>query len=341
MGRVRLMVNKVQRKSFGDLLIDRCGYEIKRVSLKVFTLFTLFTLFGSFAKAEENKKSEDNWTWEQAFIRSNLYVTEVFDGVAEKIDLFLSRKDKSNRRNDTSVKIENSSNSSEGQWVTNYTHLNVNLRLPNLEEYWQLKFTTYDNLEESRGVRRGYLPQVPREKNYGASIGLFKKLGKIRTAFQPRIELQDPLKVSHSLRFDSVANLETYEIHPRLEFFANPDKGTGIFGGVNLNFILSKYYNLIVINEGEYQEKLNLFSSNSGLILQQNISEKSALSYNIFFNSNSRPAYHLESYSFSISWSEVIYKKILDYQIIPHLDFSREASFKGSAGLTFNISINF
>ncbi len=304
-------------------------------------LVVLICINNSFAHAEEEQKTEEKRSWEEVFIKSDLYMSKFFNGVAEKIDLFLSRKDFSEHRNGTNVRIESISSSSEGQNVTNLTHLNVNLRLPNLEEYWQLKFTTYDENEENRGVQKGYLRQTPREQNVGASLGLFKKLGKIRTAFQPRIELQDPLKVSHSLRFDSSADMKTYEINPKLEFFANPDKGTGVFGAVNFNFHISTYYNLNVINEGEYQEKLNLFSSDSGLSLSQTVSADSSLSYNVFFNSNSRPHYHLDSYSFSVGWNHVIYKKILDYQIVPHLDFPLSNNFKGVAGLVFVLGINF
>lgn len=290
--------------------------------------------------AEDEKKVDEPWSWERTFIRSNMYISQMFDHAAEKIDLFLSGSDKSTKRNTTSVRVENIIESSEGVPVSSVLHFNINLRLPNLEEYWQLKFSTYDEAEEQR-QRRGYLRQALPEKNYGASLGLFKKLGNIRTAFQPRIELRDPLKVSHSLRFDSTAKMDHYELRPKLEFFANPDKGTGIFGAFNTNIILSEYHSLAIINEGEYQEKQHLFSSNSGLSLGQSITDHSSFSYNIFFNSNSRPAYHLESYSFSVAWSEVIYKKILDYQIIPHLDFPLTNSFKGSAGITILLGLNF
>lgn len=309
--------------------------------LRILLMIIPLLFFNRIALAEEEKKSEESWTWEQAFIRSNLYMANVFDSAAEKIDLFLSRRDKTEHRNDTSVRIINSSNSSEGQTVTNYSYLNVNLRLPNLEEYWQVKFSSYNEEEANRGVQKGYLRTTPIEQSYGATVGLFRKLGNIRTSFQPRIELQDPLKVSHSLRFDSVADLKTYEVNPKLEFFASPDKGTGIYGGVNVKFVLSKYYDLLVINEGEYQEKSATFSSNSGFSVQQVLNDKQSVAFNLFINSNSRTAYHLESYSFSVSWNEVVYKKILEYQIVPHLDFGLPNSFKGIAGLTFNVSINF
>lgn len=304
-------------------------------------LVALTFISSSITFAEEAKKPEESRTWEEIFIKGDLYMSKFFNGVAEKIDLFLSRKDSSEIRNTTAVRIENISSSVEGKPVTNLVHLNVNLRLPNLEEYWQLKFTTYDENEESRGIQKGYLRQTPRDQNVGASVGLFKKLGKLRTAFQPRIELQDPLRVSHSLKFDSVADMKTYEINPKLEFFATPDKGTGVFGAVNFNYHISTYYSLNIINEGEYQEKLNLFSSDSGLSLSQKVSDNSSLAYNVFFNSNSRPHYHLDSYNFSIGWNHVIYKKILDYQIVPHLDFPLSNSFKGIAGLVLVVGLNF
>ncbi len=332
------MLNRVQSNS-SEIVLDICN--TKRLRLMSLKTLLVVVFICTQAVAEDEKKPEADWSWQQAFIRSNLYASQVFNGLAEKIDLFLSRRDKTEHRNETSVRIVNSTNSSEGQPVTNLTNLNINLRLPNLEEYWQVKFSSYDDSEESRGVQKGYLRQTPREKNYGATIGLFKKLGNVRTSFQPRIELQDPLRVSHSIRFESVADLKTYEVNPKLEFFGTPDKGTGIFGAINLKFQLSNYYTLAVINEGEYQEKLALFSSNSGLSFMQSVGENSSLSYNIFFNSNSRPAYHLEAYSLSVSWSEVIYKKILDYQIVPHLDFPYSNSFKGIAGVTLNIGLNF
>ena len=72
----------------------------------------------------------------------------------------------------------------------------------------------------------------------------FKSFGGINTAFQPRIELQDPLKVAHSLAFSSKANFETYEIKPKIEFFATPDKGTGIFLAGNFSYFLSEFLTL-------------------------------------------------------------------------------------------------
>ncbi len=283
----------------------------------------------------------DEEEWELMLMDSNRAIAEWFDGVVEGVDLFLVGKKITDRPNESSVRIENTSFSSEGKEVVNTTALAINPRFVNLEEYMQLKFTTYDEREGGRGVRNRFLRQTPRERNYGATIGLFRKLGNIRTAFQPRIELQDPLKVSHSLTFESVAELQTYKVNPKLEFYADPTKGVGTFQAININFELSKIYSLTLINEGDYQEKSHLYAVTNGFAIGHLITEQSSFTYSLLFNSNNQPKYHLDGYSFSVAWNEVLYKGMVDYQIIPHLDFLFINRFKGNAGLTFAFSLNF
>lgn len=280
-------------------------------------------------------------TWEQRFIQGNIAVSEWLDGVAEGIDLFLVGKEISDRRNDTSVTVRNSTYSMEGEKVSNRISLSVNPSFPNLEEYWQLKFTSYDEREDARGIRRGYLRQNPREENYGATIGLIRRLGNVRTSFQPRIELQDPLRVSHSLTFESLLDLERIDMNPKVEFFAKPDRGVGVFTALNLNYEISPKYSFTLINEGEYEEKLNKLSVTNGVALGQDLTAFTALSYSLIFTSNNRESYHMNSYSFAISWNHLIYRKILDYQVTPHVDFLDERHFKPQAGLTVNVSLHF
>ncbi|MBC7466476.1 MAG: hypothetical protein H7256_10835 [Bdellovibrio sp.] len=308
--------------------------------------FVLTGLCCSLALADDEldalrKKRAENETVEQKFIDSNIAISNWLDGAAEGLDLFLVGKKLTDAKNETHVRIENSTYSMEGANLTNATSLNVNLRLPNLEEYWQLKFTTYDDTEESRSVKSGYLRQTPRQENYGATVGLFRKLGNIRTSFQPRIGLQDPLKVSHSLRFESILDTKTYKINPKLEFYADADKGTGIYWNLNFNFELSPLWSLTLINEANYEDKTHLYSAGNGFSFGNYINETSTMGYTLIFTSLNQPSYHLDSFSASVSWNQLIYKKILDYQIIPHLDFARAQSFKGAAGLIFNLNLNF
>ena len=318
------MTNTVQPKSVGT---------IKLIIFLSYCLLYPQLVFG-------NEVVETSSTFEEKFIKSNIAVSGFFDRIAESIDNFFVSSSQKNRENKSSVAIENISTSTEGQYVENVVHFIANLRLTNVENYFQLKFTTFDENEE-RGSKKRYGQPITRKQNYGATVGLFKKLGDVRTSFQPRIELQDPLKVSHSLSFDVSANFITYEFLPKLELFANPDKGTGAFLALNYRYFLSDIFSLNWINEGEYEEKKRQFSTIVGLSLVQEITDKSTLAYSIFTNSNNRTAYHLEAYNFSITWNHIVYNKILFYQLIPRLGFASEQSFKGAAGITVVLNLNF
>lgn len=265
----------------------------------------------------------------------------MFDGLADGLDLLLTGKRVSKKLNETSVRIENSTITAEGDKPRNETDLNVNLRLPNFEEYWQLKFTTYDEQKSSRGVKNSYLKQGPREKNPGATLGIFREFKKIRFSFKPRLELSDPLKVSQSLAFETALDKKYFNFNPRLEFFADPNKGTGIFGALNFGFVFTSVYSLTLINEGEYQEQENMFSATNGFAFGQLLTETDSLSYNWFFSSDNRPSYHMTSYNISLAYNKLLYKRILDYQIVPNIDFAKGRNFEPKLGLNFNVNLTF
>ena len=302
--------------------------------------FATFCAFSTFAADGEPEAAKES-TWEESLIKGNIIISDWFDGMAEGVDLFIAGKKVTDRVNDSSVRISNSTYFVEGQKETNETNLEVNVRLPNVEEYWQLKFSDTDETQD-RGVRNTYLRQEPRPKNYGATVGLFKKLGNVRAAFQPRVALKDPLEVAHSLTLESVAEVkDSYKINPKLEFFANPNQGAGIFHALNFNFQLSKIYGLSLINEGQYLDKTHVYSATNGISLGQVLTKNSSFGYSFFTGSNNRENYHLDSYSISVGYSQLIYKRILDYSISPHLDFTTATSFTGLPGLNFNVALNF
>lgn len=296
-------------------------------------------LGASVARAQDKAPTE---TWEQRAIDGNIAVSEWFDGVAEFIDLFIAGRRVTNHRNETSFRIENSSIWKEGIGYTNSTAFNVNLRLPNVEEYWNLKFTSYDEEREKRGAENAQYRQRPREKSYGATIGFFRKLGNVRTLFQPRIELRDPLKVSHSLSFDTTAHITPRaEFNPKVEFFADSDRGTGVFNQLNFGIQLTRIYSLSLINQATYEDKDHKFIVANGFSIGRAVLRNAGVAYSLFFNSNNQMKYHLESYSFAVTWSHLLYKNILDYNVSPHLDFSETTCFTGRVGINFNVNLKF
>jgi hypothetical protein len=281
-------------------------------------------------------------SWEQRAIDGNIIISRFFDGVAEYVDLFLAGKRVTRQRNETSVRIENSSVWKEGIGYTNSTAFNLNLRLPNVEEYWNLKFTSYDEEAEKRSTVNAQYRQRPRVENYGATIGFFQQLGNIRTAFQPRIELQNPLKVAHSLTLEQTHQFwETGQFRPKVEFFAASDRGTGIFNQMNFAVQLDHIYTLSLINQQTYEDKTHNYLVAQGVAIGRQVTRTGAISYSLFFNSDNQTKYHLSSYSFATTWSQLLYRNILDYNLTPHIDFAKEVSFTGRLGLDFNINLKF
>lgn len=319
------MANEFQFKSF--------------VYCFVFSIFGISIFGGAVAHAEDQTPTE---TWEQRAIDGNIRVSRWFDSVAEFVDLFVAGRRVTTRRNETNVRIENSSVYKEGEGYKNSTAFNLNLRLPNVEEYWNLKFTSYDEEADKRASENAQYRQRPREKNYGATVGFFRKLGNVRVAFQPRIELQNPLKVSHSLTFDSTSDITPRaQINPKIELFAGSDRGTGFFDQLNFGIQLNPVYSLSLINQSTYEDKTHIVQVAQGLSVGRQVMKNAGIAYSLFFNSDNQMAYHLASYSVATTWSHLLYNKILDYNISPHVDFALEHNFTGRFGINFNVNLQF
>ncbi len=279
--------------------------------------------------------------FEQRMIQTNIQVSEWFDGVAEGIDLFLVGKQKTRDRNQTRVTLEHTTYSFEDRSLKNNFSLGIFPRFPNLEKYWALKFTSYDEKETRRGARANYVGQTRRRQNYGATAAWYRKIGNVRTSFEPRIELQDPLRISHSLSFDSSAQFENFEIRPKLELYASARRGPGFYQGLNFNYFLSKIYTLSLINQGDYVDNTRTLSVNNGISLAHDVSKKTSMSYTFMTTSINRPNYHLDGYTVSVSFNEMVYKKIFDYTITPYVEFLKANSFTGQVGGILNLRLMF
>lgn len=309
--------------------------------IKILFLITL-TLFSIIGKAELIYDDFDKETdLKEEMIQKNIEISNWFDGMADSIDLFLVGERLTKRKNDTSFKIENITYWDEGEKVKNLSSFNLNLRLPNFEEFWQLKLSSYDVTKEKSSAQRTEVQRVQRKNNYGASVGVFRNLGKIRFTYQPRIGLQDPLNVSHSFMFENITLFKYFELNPKFQLFTNPDDGAGFFFATDLFFRLSKTWGLTFINDAEYLDKIRELTVNHGLSFSHYIADTMSMSYDLVYTFNNRPQYNLEQYVASVTWKQLIYKKILDYRITPHVDFLREEGFRKKVGLIFNIGLTF
>ncbi|WP_347358805.1 hypothetical protein [Bdellovibrio sp.] len=278
---------------------------------------------------------------EESLISGNIAISEWFDGVAEGLDLFLAGRQYTSKKNPTSATISSAFYYNEKNHYSDATSFNLNLRLPNVEEYWMITFTSYDETKE-RGVSQTYLRQTPREQDYGATLGFFQKLGDVRTSFQPHISFAGSFKISNSLTFESVAERgKNYRVNPKLQFYADADKGTGIFQAFNFNFLLTKIFTLTFINEGDYEDRTHLYTVTNGVALGQWFNKTANISYNFFVISENKPSYRMTGFSLSTSWSQTLYKNMLSYQLIPGLGFNADDKYRGIPGMTLILDLQF
>lgn len=301
--------------------------------------FSLFAAYGAEAQ-RAGKKSIGEDTVQGRLVEQNIMLSKKIDSLAQSIDVFLTGSKVSDKINTSSITVGTFGSYAEGKGFESSVDFNVNLRLPNLEKKWALAFSSYDE-EEKRGIRNTALRRDAREKNYGTSFAFFRKLGNISTTFQPRLQLQDPLQMSYILKMESEAVSKRVRFKPKLELFADPRKGTGEFLSFEHNFYLSRRFSITVVNEEEYQDYRNYFLTSHMISLGQRIIRSGGFSYSVAAGLNNHTQYHLDQYTFSVSWGHQWYKNICHYSIGPYIDFNKAANFKGQTGVTLNMDFIF
>lgn len=326
---------------------------IKKTTCLIFLMF-FFTVFSQSSFAQLNlTKTEpeakpplepqlmpeaDGWLM-KTILEYHSDIRDYVDYSAEKLDHWLIKRRLTREENATEFRIETSAYFKEGEAAQTFTGININLRLPNFEKYWQVKFTSYDQQATDRGVRRNYLRQGPQDQNYGTTFEFFREVSSIKFYFQPRIGLQDPLNVSQLISLRSESKNDLFEFYPRIDLFGRPDKGAGVFGSFNTQFKVTDKDVLTLVNEGEYEERMNQFTATQGFTVGRPVTDYASMSYSLIFVSNNRPSYHLDSFSISYAYGVVLYRKFIEAQIIPGASFAKTSNFTGRAFT--NINLNF
>lgn len=267
--------------------------------------------------------------------------SKIIESLAESLDERLAGEKYTQRRNETTLRVENTTLWEEGGAVENQWNWGLSLHLPNLEDHWALKFDSYDAREEERRLDQRVFRRTVREDRPGARVSLLRKLGDVDTAFEPRLELKDPLGMSYLLKLTSAIESAPYVFRPKLELFARADRGTGVFAALDLNRILTDRFTLQFLNEGEYQDHGNLFTSNTGVVLHHMIYSSMFLGYGFAVHSFNRPQYHLEQYGPSVTYDIWFLKSSLLSSLTTYLSFERGHRFKGSPGLLYTLAATF
>lgn len=277
-------------------------------------------------------------------IEKNKEISSWFDQKVEDLDLFLVGKSVSYEKNLSSIKVINSTESYEGANFKNNTTISINPKLPNLEKFLKIRLSTYVERDEYlRGKRdlryeddEGALEEDPTE-----SDDFWHDVFTFNTSFEPRIELTDPLKVSHSLNFGSHAEYQFFRLDPRFELFADYTKGIGLHHALNYAFQLTDRFDLRFMNEAEYQDRLHLYTVENGMTLNQIVDLNHNLGYGFVIASSNQPNYRMTGYRVFTSWNWTLYRRVLDLQLVPQVEFTSARNYRGLAGCVLNLIVSF
>lgn len=295
-------------------------------------------------KAPPPPPKEEEGFFQKTLLKTSDFGAKTIDTMSNKLDMMLAGEKTTNKKTTSKLILRNDFYSLEGRKQIDYKlRADVRLNLPNLEEKWTLNFTSYDDDEDERGIQRNRLKTAPRPENYGASVMLLKKLGDIDFTFRPKLQLVDKrIVTSHLLRFESEADMKTYKILPRLELFAKASTGTGQLFAINFEYMVNDKFVLALINEEEYVDFENTFSTNHELALLQSLSKSKSLKYATLFESSSEPDnFHLTQYTFYLSYKHMLYKDKLHYAVSPRLIFPESTGYSHLLALVLNIDFIF
>jgi hypothetical protein len=275
---------------------------------------------------------------EQRALDASSYLSQKIQAGAEYLDLALAGKKYTDDANTSQASVSQLVSLTEGGVWHNSTDIGLNLRLPNVEKHWQARFSTYDEEQEHRDMNQRIIRTTERPKDPGAALFFFRKLGNVKTTFQPRVELKNPLQVNYVLKFETDAAHKAFRLEPSAELFADSIKGTGQWVGMNFFLRPSARWEFTQQNEEEYHASLNTFSTRHGFTVDYALSDDKGLGWATVASSENHN-FHLSNLNFALSYSQQVIPKLLKYSFSPFLGFAKADSFKGKFGVSLNILI--
>lgn len=296
------------------------------------------------AHVDEPKESEgadSDTTFIDDLVATNRVLSKMIDDAADEIDAYVANQRTVSEPNQSRLVLYNRFLISEGGKREYFPRIGAKLHLPNLQEKLQVRFTTYDEDAEERGINENRQAPTQQEKSYGTSVALFQQLGNVSTEFRPRVEYIDGLLTSYLFRFSSVAERGAFSIEPELQLFARSDSGTGQFLATNLALKLTKVDHLRIYNEEQYTDGDNTMRTNHGFGWERQLTEDMSLRNALIFESNNRETYHLDQYVFSTAFRHRLLRNVLHYSVTPIMVMAKSRSFHPLASLDLRFEVIF
>lgn len=274
-------------------------------------------------------------------LEENKRISQHIDIMAQDLDIILAGKRVVKAPNRSSVVVRNQFSASEGGVYSFQPHLDVNLHLPNLEERLKLRFTSYDEIDESRGVNRNRVRTTPRNRNIGAGVFIRQLLGSFVVEYQPRLEFPGQFQLSQYLKFATTSSNSFVSFNPEIQLYARADRGVGEFMALNTDWPIYNSLVFTFVNEEQYQDRDNLLTTNHGGILGWDYNDLMSQNISLIFESRSRPHFNLDRYTLAFGFFHRLYKNVVHYTVVPYLAFPRALDFRGSPGINFELNVIF
>jgi hypothetical protein len=258
---------------------------------------------------------------------------------ADWLDIYMAGERYTESPNNSRVFIQGEVTDRERQSAFGVFNIGGQLRLPNFEERWRLRF---DNRFESR--ERGQAPRYARTEalarandTFGAGLFLARSFRWLEVDFKPRLLLRDRPGFLNAVEFFSRANVGRFHLEPEVEFFADPDLGTGFAPSFNVSLELSPNFTVRQTNDARYLDRDHRLEGTHTLGLLHSWSEQRGVHYTYHTSFDRRDgSYRMTQYGLGASFYTPIYKKILDLTVTPHVLYLREFQFSNIWGVTLS-----
>src|SRR5690606_11462985 len=125
-----------------------------------------------------------------------------------------------------------------------------------------------------------------------------------------------------------------------LELFGKSDSGAGQFLGLNLTHLINEKNSLTLINDEQYVNYENRFSTNHGLIWGHRFSDTTQTNTSLIFEYESVPKnFHLRQYVLAVGFDHIFYRRVLTLNVTPYIIYLHRPEYDEVHGVNLNLMI--
>lgn len=303
-------------------------------------LFSSAISLTSLNAQQEEVKNEPNMV-----DQTHSYVSKRLMVFTNWFDSFFGTKQSLEEQNQSRIRVYHLLSRGEKGPINQSPGYNVQLRFPNLQKRVQLNFekeasneTDTPSLEENQ-IESNPLPP---DTDFRGGLSFFW-----REVYRFNFKLSAGVKVSldptpyanFRISRNFIYNKKT-KSHLILETFWDKKNNYGQNASFDLNRKLNDTFLFRFANDFTWLDDTDTISASHGPTLFHRINHRMALSYNIRAGYANRPDYRVQSYNFSITFRQNLYKDWFYYDLTPFLAFNRSSNFRREPGASFKLEVS-